>query len=221
MTTEAVEKALHAKAYLFDMDGVLVDNCRYHVEAWLALARKYGGKLTEAEVIAWMGAPGRDYLKRMFGTRFSEERLGELLREKEALYRDIFRPHLVPPAGLMAFLDRAHAEGIACAITTGGSTANVDFVVDGLGIRSSFACIVDSSQYDHGKPAPDCYLQTAERLGVAPADAVVFEDAENGIAAAQSAGMRVVAITGTNTRETLAPHHPTLLIDSFQELLPA
>ena len=52
------------KAYLFDMDGVLVDNCSYHVRAWLELARRTGGHLTERQVIDWMGAPGRDYIVR-------------------------------------------------------------------------------------------------------------------------------------------------------------
>ena len=54
------------RVYLFDMDGVLVGNCRYHVLSWLEFAKRHGGKLTEAQVIEWMGAPGRDYIVRMF-----------------------------------------------------------------------------------------------------------------------------------------------------------
>ena len=210
---------MDAKAFLFDMDGVLVDNCAYHVKAWLALAEKYGGRLTAEQTVAWMGAPGRDYIARMFDPPPSRERADELLVEKEALYREIYRPHLVPREGLARLLSRARAAGVPCAIATGGSRANVDFVLDGLGMRGDFECVVDSSQYVRGKPAPDCYLQTASRLGVAPADAVVFEDAVNGIQAAQAAGMRVAAITGTFTREALAPQSPTWLVDSFDELL--
>ena len=201
------------------MDGVLVDNTRYHVLSWLELAKKYGGRLTEDQVVAWMGAPGRDYIVRMFDERLSDARIDELLREKEALYRDLFRPHLVARDGLIEFLSRAKAADIPCAITTGGSASNADFVQDGLGIRPYFSCVVDASQYGRGKPAPDCYLRTAARLGFAPADCIVFEDAANGIEAAQAAGMRVVAITGTNTREKLTKLAPDRIIDSFRELL--
>ena len=205
-------------AYLFDMDGVLVDNCGYHVLAWLELARKYGGQLTERQVIDWMGAPGRDYIVRMFPDEtLTAARVDELLREKEACYRDLYRPHLVLREGLGELLARAQTEKVPCAVVTGGSPANVAFVLDGLGIRRAFTCIVDSSQYARGKPAPDCYLQAASILGVAAADCVVFEDALNGIAAAQAAGMRVVAITGTNTRTVLASARPDLIVDSFAE----
>ena len=208
-------------ALLFDMDGVLVDNCRYHVRAWLELARRTGGHLTERQVIDWMGAPGRDYIVRMFDDPPSAARIASLLKEKEALYREIYRPHLAAQDGLVDFLRAARAAGRVCAIVTGGTMDNVDFVVDGLGIRDFFSVVVDSSQYARGKPAPDGYLKAAERLGVAPSDCTVFEDALNGLAAAQAAGMEVVALVGTNPRDVLAAAHPTRVVGSFRELLPA
>ena len=207
------------KAYLFDMDGVLVNNCGAHVVAWLEFAKRHGGHLTEDEVIKWMGAPARDYLVRMFDAPLSDAQIAAFVQEKEALYREMYRPNLKPSDGLLPFLEQARANGILCAITTGGSIDNVNFVVDGLGIRDFFACIVDASRYERGKPAPDCYLRTADALGVAPADCRVFEDAVNGIEAAQAAGMEVYALVGTNPREVLAAAHPTRIFTSFAELL--
>ena len=207
-------------AYLFDMDGVLVDNCRYHILSWLEIARKYGGKLTEEEVVAWMGAPGRDYVRRMMGGEISSERVEALQVEKESLYREIYGPHLKPREGLVGLLESARCRGIPCAIATGGSIANVDFVLDGLDLRRFFLSIVDSSKYSRGKPAPDCYLKSAEELGVIPSECVVFEDAVNGIEAARAAGMRVVAITGTNSRGTLAAAGADLIVDTFEGLTP-
>lgn len=214
-------ESLTKDAYLFDMDGVLVDNCRYHVLAWLELARRTGGRLTERQVIDWMGAPGRDYVVRMFDVSPSADRVAALLAEKEALYREMYRPHLKARDGLVEFLLAARAAGRACAIVTGGTADNVDFVVDGLGIRGFFAAVVDSSQCAHGKPAPDGYLKAAERLGVAPAGCLVFEDALNGLAAARAAGMEAVALVGTNPRAVLEAARPARVIDSFRELLPA
>ena len=206
-------------AYLFDMDGVLVDNCRYHVLSWLEFAKRRGGKLTEAQVVEWMGAPGRDYIVRMFDEPMSPDRVAALLAEKEALYRELYRPNLVAREGLVGFLEGARKANIPCAVVTGGSKENVDFVLNGLNIRGYFSCIVDSSQYERGKPAPDCYLQAAAKLGAEPCDCVVFEDAINGIEAAIAAEMRVVAFTGTNTRKTLEEAGPDRIVSSFNELL--
>lgn len=206
------------RAYLFDMDGVLVDNCRYHVLSWLELAKKYGGRLTEDEVVAWMGAPGRDYIARMFDEPPEPERAEALLREKEAIYRELYRPNLAPREGLVEFLEGARKAGIVCAVTTGGSKANIDFVMDGLGIRGYFSCLVDASQYERGKPAPDCYLQTAERVGVDPSGCTVFEDAVNGIEAAKAANMRVIGLVGTNPAATLEDAGADKVVFSFREL---
>ena len=205
-------------AYLFDMDGVLVDNCRYHVLSWLEFAKRHGGKLTEAQVVEWMGAPGRDYIVRMFDEPVPPDRMAELLAEKETIYRELYRPNLVARKGLIEFLEGAKKVNIPCAVVTGGPTENVDFVLDGLNIRQYFACIVDSSQYEHGKPAPDCYLQAAAELEVEPRDCVVFEDAVNGIEAAIAAEMRVVAFTGTNLHKTLEDAGPDKIVSSFDEL---
>lgn len=206
------------KAFLFDMDGVLVDNCRWHVVAWLELAKRYGGRLTERQIVDWMGAPGRDYIARMFDAPQPADKVSAMLEEKESIYRELYRPYLAPRSGLKTLLDTAEKVGITCAVTTGGSIPNVDFVLDGLGIRGRFACVVDSSQYGKGKPAPDCYLITAARVGVAPEDCVVFEDAVNGIEAARAAGMGTVAITGTNPRATLEKSNPDIVVDSFDDL---
>ena len=88
-----------------------------------------------------------------------------------------------------------------------------------VNIREYFACIVDSSQYERGKPAPDCYMQAAVKLGVGPRDCVVFEDAVNGIEAAIDAEMRVVAFTGTNLHKTLEDAGPDKIVSSFDELM--
>ena len=92
---------------------------------------------------------------------------------------------------------------------------NVDFVLDGLRLRDLFEVVVDASQYEHGKPAPDCYLMAAARLGLAPSECLVFEDAVGGIRAAKAAGMCVAAITATMPREALAAESPDILVDSF------
>ncbi len=195
------------QAYIFDMDGVLVNNCRYHVLAWRVFSKKHGFELTDEQVLEWMGAANRVYMERLLGRPVAEDELAAL-----------YAPHLRIPDGLRAFLDRAHAADIPCGVATGAPQQNIDFILDGLDLRRDFRCVVDPSQYSHSKPAPDCYLRAAAHLGVAPENCTVFEDAVAGIQSAHAAGMRVVAITTTNPRATLQSAGADRIIDSFAEL---
>lgn len=206
------------RAYLFDVDGVLADNVRYHVRGWVELARRHGGRMTDAEAVALMGAPGSVYINRMFGSPVPPDRLAALMAEMSEIYRDLASPHLVAREGLVDFLESASAAGIPCAVVSGGPRINVDFVLDGLGIRKYFTQVIDASQYARGKPAPDGYLLAAEKLGIAPGDCVVFEDAVNGIRSGKGAGMRVVAFTGTHRREELEAAGPDRIVSTFREL---
>jgi len=203
-------------AYIFDMDGTLVDNCGDHVVAWQRFSEKMGNPLTEKQILDWMGAKGSFYVEQIMGRPLSAEETRRLCEEKEALYRSIYHPQL--PPGLRAWLDRAHREGIPCALATGGPKENVDFILDALNLRADFPVIVDGTMYAKSKPDPECFLQAAARLGVSPAECCVFEDAVNGINAAKSAGMRVVAITFTNPREVLMAAGADQVIDSYEEL---
>ncbi len=203
-------------AYVFDMDGTLVDNCAFHVKAWRAFSKKLGRALTRRQILDWMGAQASFYVEQIVGKRLPPEEVERLCEEKESLYRRIYKPVL--PAGLRAWLDYAHARKIACALATGGSRANVDFILDALGLRDDFSAVVDGSMYARSKPDPECFLKAAELLGVEPSRCRVYEDAVNGVKAARAAGMSVVAVTFTNPRKVLEEAGATRVIDSYEEL---
>ena len=207
-----------AKGYIFDMDGTLVDNCAWHVLAWQEFARRHGREIPRRQVLEWMGATSAYYMRRIFEREVPKHECDAMSAEKEALYRELYAPHLKLPDGLADLLSDAKARGVRIGIATGGPKENVDFIVDGLGIRGFFDVIVDCTGYVRGKPAPDCYLAAADALGTSPEDCMVFEDATNGIEAAHAAGMKVVAITFTMPRETLQGRNPCATIDSFTDL---
>ncbi|MGN0847021.1 MAG: HAD family hydrolase [Kiritimatiellia bacterium] len=208
-----------AKAYIFDMDGTMVDNLAYHSRAWHEFSRRHGHELTDEEIIGWTGATNRYYMERMLGRPVGDAELARLELEKETLYREAYAPHLALAPGLRELLDRAHREGVVCAVASGAPTQNIDFVMDGLGIRGEFAAIVDASKYERGKPEPDCFLMAAKAIGVAPRDCVVFEDASAGVRAARAAGMRVVALTTSSPREVFEAVGADLVVASFRDLL--
>lgn len=200
------------------MDGVLADNSDYHVLAWTAYARQFGRELTVEEIKRRLGFNNREYMRFLLGREPTEEEVLRSTVEKEALYREQYRPHLAPPPGLLPLLDFARREGIACGVATSAPDENVRFVLDGLAIRPYFRQVVDASHVRRGKPDPEIYLLAAERLGMPAAACVVFEDAIAGIQSARGAGMTVIALTTSYPAETLAPHQPSAIIRSFTDL---
>jgi len=204
------------KAYIFDMDGTLVDNCASHVRSWQKFAKAHGHTLSKRQILDWMGAKGSFYIEKIFGEALPPDVVARLCEEKEAIYRKIYKPKL--PDGLREWLDYARARHVPCALATGGPRANVDFILDALNLRDDFSVIVDGTMYTRSKPDPECFLKAAELLNVEPAFCRVYEDAVNGVAAARAAGMRVVAVTFTNPREVLEEAGANHVIDSYREL---
>jgi beta-phosphoglucomutase family hydrolase len=192
------------RALIFDMDGTIADTMRFHDDAWeqwhadlgLPFDRKGFFSLTA-------GRTGPEILAELFPGKTPDE-LRALDEIKEELYRELCRPHLQPMAGLMALLDRADARGIPMAVGTAAPNGNVDFTLDGLGIRHRFHNVASPSQGFRGKPHPDLFLAAAARMGVEPEHCVVFEDAPLGVEAARRAGMRAVALLTTARPETFA-----------------
>ena len=182
------------RALIFDMDGTIVDNMRYHDDAWEIWHRDNDLPFArDGFFAATAGKANAEILSAYFPDAAPDEiaRLSEL---KEALYRDAYRPHVAPLAGLPELMLRAEAAKIPMAVATAAPPGNVDLVLDALSLRPRFATVVSPSQGYRGKPHPDMFLAAAERMKVKPAQCLVFEDAPLGVEAAKNAGMRAVAM---------------------------
>ncbi len=203
-------------AALFDMDGVLIANTDFHINAWLQFAQRHGFSLTQDQYVENInGRVSADAMAYVFGRPISAGELITLTEEKEVIYRELYRPHLQPTPGLMAFLEALQEQRVPTAVGTSAPESNVRFTLDGLSLRPYFNAIVDASMIRHGKPNPEIYLTAASRLGVEPARCVVFEDALAGIEAGLRAGMAVVALATTHNREELAGTGAALIVDDF------
>ena len=198
----------------------MVDNIGYHIRAWHVFSRAHGHEFTDEEIVGWTGATNAFYMERMLGRPVPPDELKALEDAKEALYRKLYAPCLRLADGMREILDAAHQAGVVCAIASGAPTQNIDFVLDGLGIRDEFACVVDASQYAHGKPEPDCFLEAARRVGAAPATCIVFEDAVNGVRAAHAAGMKAVALAARTSRAVFEAVGADCIVDTFRGCLP-
>ena len=188
------------KAFLFDLNGTLIHDMEYHTRAWQhILNHDLGGNFTWEEVKPQMYGKNEEVLVRLFGPeRFSAEEMQQLSLAKETRYQEAFRPHLRLLPGLAGFLAAAHERGILMAIGSAAIPFNIDFVLDGLDLRSYFGTIVSAHDVTLSKPHPETFLKAAEQLGVAPADCVVFEDVPKGVEAAARAGMQAVVLTTTH-----------------------
>ena len=139
-----------------------------------------------------------------------------LEEEKELIYREFYRDHIKPAPGLLEFLKRLRAQGIKTALATSAGPGNIDFIVDGLGIREQFDAIIGGAEVQKGKPDPEIYLKAADLVGINPSSCWVIEDSLQGIAAGQAAGMRVVGISTSHTAAELA--HTDVVRPDFVDL---
>lgn len=206
-------------AALFDMDGVLVDNHRFHADSWQQFAKRYNRTITPDQYAQFInGRVAADSLPYVMQRALLADELHMLTEEKEAIYRDLYAPTLTPTIGLVDFLNELKTHAVPMAVGTSAPISNISFTLDGTGIRSYFSAIVDASMIQHGKPEPEIYLTAAQRLGVPPERCVVFEDAFSGIEAGLRAGMAVVALATTHTREELSTTKAQVVIDDFTQI---
>ena len=209
------------KAVLFDMDGVVVDNLPYHVDAWLLFCERHKIPLTREVFYKELnGMNSKDTFEWFYKKEMTRAEVEVLEEEKEILYRGFYQAYMKPAPGLLVFLKALRTNGIKTALATSAGPGNIDFIVDGLGIRDQFDAIIGGAEVRKGKPDPEIYLKAAEMVGVAPADCWVIEDSLQGISAGLNAGMQVVGITTSHTATELAHTHWVAadFVDLFENL---
>jgi len=197
------------KAFLFDLNGTMINDMGYHLDAWhYMINNDLGGSLDRDAVKKEMYGKNEELLVRVFGEgRFSPAQMAEISMEKEKRYQQVYLPHLQLIAGLPQFLENARQQGIPMAIGSAAINFNIDFVLDNLHIRDYFKAIVSAESVRLSKPHPETYLMAARLLDVPPASCIVFEDAPKGVEAAANAGMQSVVLTTMHAREEFAAYN--------------
>ena len=195
-------------AFIFDIDGTIIDSMPFHERSWdVFLTRRGVPTVGEDFFRRTAGRTGVEVMRELFDS-LSEADAHAFVREKEEIYRDLFRPEFREIGGFTAFAREARAAGVRLACATAGDPDNIAFALGGLAMADFFDAAVGAHDVARGKPAPDLFLLAAKRMGASPAECLVFEDAPLGIEAARRAGMRAVAIASTVPADELgaAPH---------------
>ena len=208
------------KAFIFDLNGTMIDDMEYHTLAWHQIINDdLKENLTYDFVKKEMYGKNHEVLERIFGKdHFTADEIKKLSFDKEKRYQETYFPKLELIQGLSDFLETAKQNGILMAIGSAAISYNIDFVVDGLKIRSYFDAIVSADDVKISKPDAETFLKSAGKLNVEPADCIVFEDAPKGVESAFNAGMKCIVLLTTHNLEEFNEYSNILgFINNFND----
>jgi beta-phosphoglucomutase family hydrolase len=181
--------------YIFDLDGTLVDTMPLHYRAWNRAMQHAGLKeeLDEDMFYSLGGVPSRR-VARIFADHYGlSVEVEKVFHQKEALFLEL-RSEMRLIEAVVAFARGAIARGVPVSVASGGPRDIVRHTLELMHLHKLFPVVVTPEDVAQGKPAPDMFLLAAKKMRVAPAQCLVFEDAEPGIQAAKAAGMQWVRV---------------------------
>ena len=183
-------------AFIFDCDGTLADTMPIHQEAWIAALRRHGATF-EFTWDLFMSRAGKTIeltvaeLNAEFGLTLDPT----LVAAAQRAQFDALAVGIKPIDEVVAFARERAVAGCPVSVASGGDAVTVHRTLSTIGVSDLFPIVVTAEEVAHGKPAPDLFLLAAERMGVAPAECLVFEDSLLGITAAERAGMGAVLVS--------------------------
>ncbi|MGI5923419.1 MAG: HAD family hydrolase [Lentisphaeria bacterium] len=184
------------RAFIFDMDGTLIDSEQVWIEAIHDALRARNVPVDIAEVARMeYGRSWQDIfadIKTRWPDAYPDRQAMQAVTEKR--YNEITAARDIGIPGSIALLRRLLDEGRLVSIVSGSTRGRIREFIEQSGLQDAIGHFIGCEDYQRGKPAPDCFLLGAERLGVKPAQCVVFEDATAGVRAAKAAGMFCVAL---------------------------
>ncbi len=207
------------KGIIFDLDGTLIVNMQYHLQAWEKFVTGMGGTLQGAALFKELYGKNEEVVVRLFGNKFTPAQLQEYSLLKETYYRDLYVPHIKLIAGAEDFFKAMQEKNIPMAIATASMKLNVDIILDTLNIRQYFKAVITADDVTRSKPHPESFLKAAAGIGVASEDCIVFEDVPKGVLSAANAGMAAIVVTTSHTKDEFEEFsHIVQFIADFTEL---
>lgn len=214
------------QAVIFDMDGVICHTNPYHTKAYQSFFAKRGLYPTEDEFVQHMYGKNNKYILNHFlGREIVGQEFVDLENEKEELFREIYADEITPISGFLEFLESLKEAGFKTGVATSAPKSNLVLIMESLGFKSKMESILASENVSQHKPDPEVYLKSAKNLSVSPDNCVVFEDSFSGVSAAINAGMQVVGVLSSHSKDELPPcrlyieNYHTISVDQIKELL--
>ncbi len=182
-------------AAIFDMDGLLIDSERALMRAWLEAGRRLGLEIDPAGYLRVVGREQRESKAMLVAMCGGEP----TYRAVEAIVLELIADERAAPVfpakqGAAELLQALRGAGVPCAVASSSRHAEIRHRLGDVGVLHHFDALAGGDEVPRGKPDPALYRLAAQRLGIAAADCIAFEDSENGARAALAAGMRVVVV---------------------------
>lgn len=205
------------KAVIFDMNGVIVDDEPVHEKAFQEILKNYGVDLTSADYEKLcLGKTDRDgFIGVIRKFSLAENLLEELLEQKSKKYLELASGNAKPFPGVIDLIKRLN-EKYSLALASGAIRSEIDMTLELFEIEKYFPVVVSGEEVAVGKPNPEHYILTAQRLKLNPEECLVIEDSKSGVQAAKAAGMKCIAITTSHKRDELA--FADRVVDNFSEI---
>ena len=200
---------------LFDLDGTIVDSEPFHLAAFRALFLELGHRIGQADFDRLVGTTSMEAMRTLLPELDGAEHR-RLVERKEELFRTSVDA-LTAISGLPSLLARASASGIRLGIVTNAPRSNAEFVLRHLGVDRLIETIVSGCELTAAKPDPLPYLVGLDRLGLAPYDAIAFEDSVVGVRSATAAGIWTVGVRTVLSDGQLRAAGASLTIDAFDD----
>jgi beta-phosphoglucomutase len=192
-----MKKMNNIKAFIFDLDGVIVDTAKYHYLAWKALANSLGFDFKEEDNERLKGVSrvrSLEILLEIGGKDFDEQTKEELATRKNNQYVGLISKmtsqEILP--GVTHFLQSAKDAGIK--IVLGSASKNAPLILERIELEDFFDAVIDGNKVSRAKPDPEVFLKGAEAVNVNRNECIVFEDALAGIEAAKNAEMIAIGV---------------------------
>lgn len=182
----------HIEGLIFDCDGTIADTMPLHFKAWCAALREHDCDFPEAFFYELAGIPTPKIVEILNERHGYTMPVQETADCKESLFEELL-PQITPIEPVIDIMNR-YAGKLPMAVATGGTRSICTKTLEGLGLLGYFQYIVTADDVEHGKPAPDIFLEAARRISVPPHLCEAYEDAELGLQAARAAGMSAVDI---------------------------
>jgi beta-phosphoglucomutase len=207
---------------LWDLDGTLVDSEEYHWQSWRDTMRLEGVELTYQQFLASFGQRNDRILGGWLGPDADPVRVQHIGDAKEAEYRRLVAVHgLQPLPGAREWLVALRDAGWRQAIASSAPGANVEIMLQALGLAPYLDAIVAAEDVTIGKPDPQVFLRAAEKLDVPPSRCIVVEDAAAGVEGARRGGMKSIGVAknGPLAADVVVMSLSDLPADAFDTLL--
>ena len=205
-TVKKTKYTMKQQCVIFDMDGVICHTNPHHAKAFEAFFDKYEIPHSAQEFEEHMYGKHNGYIMTHFFKRpITGEELIKLEDEKEGMFREVYKDKVETIPHYLDFLSELRSRGFKTAVATSAPRANLDLIANVLKLDEKMDSMLSSEDVKQHKPNPEVYLKSAERVGVSPSDCVVFEDSFSGVTAGLNAGMKVVGVLSSHTKEQLPP----------------